>query len=128
MTRGPVFAVEGGDRLRATMTAAGAKLADLTRVHRRTAAKVAATALPATPVRSGALAATVRPGASKTTAMVRAGAGAVVYAPVIHFGWPAHHIPAQPWILTAAQSTQDEWTGYYEDEIDKILNTIHGAS
>jgi len=121
----PVVRVEGADRLRATMRAAGLKLRDLSAVNRRTAAKVVTAAAPSTPRRTGALAASVRPQGTQRVAAARS---TLVYAPVIHFGWPGHNIAAQPWLMDAAVATEPEWTGYYEDEIDKILNTVHGAS
>jgi len=121
----PVVRVEGADRLRATMRAAGLKLRDLSAVNRRTAAKVVAAAAPAAPRRTGVLAASVRPQGTQRVAAARS---TLVYAPVIHFGWPRHNIAAQPWLYDAAVETQPEWTGYYDTEVDKILNTIHGAS
>lgn len=121
----PVVRVEGADRLRATMRAAGLKLRDLSAVNRRTAAKVVAAAAPSTPRRTGALAASVRPQGTQRVAAARS---ALIYAPVIHFGWPGHHIMPQPWLFDTAVATEPEWSGYYEQEIDKILNTVHGAS
>lgn len=121
----PVVRVDGADRLRKTMKAAGVKLRDLSAVNRRTAAKVAQAAGPSTPRRTGALAASVRPQGTQKVAAVRS---ALVYAPVIHFGWPGHNIEAQPWLYDTAVDTEPEWSTYYEDEIDKILDTIHGAS
>jgi hypothetical protein len=124
----PVVEVVGTDRLRATMRAAGRKLSDLTAVNKRTAAKVATTARPATPHRTGRLAASTRPGGTAKAALIRAGGATVVYAGVIHFGWAAHHIAPQPWLMTAATDTEPEWMNYYNAEIDKILSEIHGAS
>lgn len=121
----PVVRVEGADRLRATMRAAGVKLRDLSAVNRRTAAKVVQAAAPSAPRRTGVLAASVRPQGTQRVAAMRS---TLVYAPPIHFGWPGHNIAPQPWLYDAAVATEPEWTGYYEDEVDKILNTIHGAS
>lgn len=121
----PVVRVEGAARLRATMRAAGLKLRDLSAVNRRTAAKVAQAALPSAPRRTGALAASVRPSGTQRVAAVRS---TLVYAPVIHFGWPDRKIAPQPWLYDTAVATEPEWSGYYEAEIDKILDTIHGDS
>jgi hypothetical protein len=123
----PLYRVDGAKELKASMTAAGLKLSDLSAVNKRTADKVVQASKPSAPRRSGALAASTRPSGTKVAAVVRAGSAALPYAPVIHFGWPGHHIAPQPWVYTAAQSTEGEWTGYYNDEIDKILDTIRGA-
>jgi len=121
----PVVRVEGADRLRATMRAAGMKLRDLSAVNRRTAAKVAAAAAPEAPRRTGALAASVKPSGTQRIAAVRS---RLVYGAPIHWGWPARNIAAQPWLYEAAVATEPEWTGYYNEEIDKLVDTIHGAS
>lgn len=118
--------VDGARALRATMKAAGEDMSDLKDVNARTAAKVSAVAVRQTPSRTGALAATVRPSGTKTAAIVRAGKGAVRYAAVIEFGWPGHHIAAQPYVTSAAQDTEPEWTSYYQQEIEKIIDRIKG--
>lgn len=120
---GPVVRVEGAAQLRATMRAAGMRMRDLTAVNRRTAEKVVGAAAPSAPRRSGMLAASVRPAGTQRAALARS---PLVYGPVIHFGWAAHNIAPQPWIYDAAVATEPEWTGYYSDEIDKILDDIHG--
>jgi hypothetical protein len=119
--------VEGGRQLRATMKAAGDDLADLKAVNAAAAATVAAVARPRAPVRSGRLASTVRPSGTKTAAIVRAGRAAVPYAGVIEFGWPGHNIEAQPFIVSAAQDTEPEWTAAYTAAVDRILSRIRGA-
>jgi hypothetical protein len=119
--------VDGAKQLRATMKAAGVDLSDLNAVNKRTAEKVSAVAAPRTPRRSGALAATVRPAGTRTAAIVRAGTAAVAYASVIEFGWPDRHIEAQPFVTSAAHDTEPEWTGYYQQEVEKILDRIQGA-
>ena len=124
----PVMRVDGARELRATMRRAGANLADLAAVNKRTAAKVSTVAAPRAPHRTGRLAASVRPAGTKTAAIVRAGRAAVPYAAVIEFGWPGHHIAAQPFLTTAAADTQPEWTDYYQREIDRILAGIRGTT
>lgn len=116
--------VDGAARLRQTMKAAGLKLRDLSAVNRRTAAKVVQAAGPGAPRRTGVLAASVKPSGTQRVAAARSN---LVYAPVVHFGWPARGQAAQPWVFQAAIATEPEWTGYYEQEIDKLLGTIHGA-
>lgn len=60
------------------------------------------------PVRSGALAGSMRAGRGKTKAVVRAGGARVPYAGVIHYGWPKHNIEANPFLLKALESQRDE--------------------
>lgn len=123
----PIVRVEGARQLRTSLRAAGSDLSDLKDVNARTAAKVSAVAAPRAPVRTGALAATIRPAGTKTAAIVRAGRASVPYAAVIEFGWPGHHIAAQPYVTSAAQDTEPEWTGYYQQEIDRLLSTVRGV-
>lgn len=75
---------------------------------------VARAAGPRTPRRSGRLAAgnTVRDGAVVND---------TVYAGVIHGGWAARHIRAQPWIVEAGEATVDEWTAVYQDGVEELL-------
>lgn len=122
----PLVRVDGAKQLRDTMKQAGANLADLAGVNKRTAAKVTSVAAPRVPHRSGRLAATLRPAGTKTAAIVRAGRAAVPYAAVIEFGWPAHNIAPQPYVTSAAADTEPEWTDYYRQEIDKIVSSIRG--
>lgn len=124
----PMIRVDGARELRATMKAAGVDLGDLRAVNARTAQKVSAVAAPRVPRLTGRLSGTVRPGGTRTMAVVRAGGAAVPYAGVIEFGWPAHNIEAQPSITTAAADTEPEWLGYYQTEIGRIIDRIRGAS
>jgi hypothetical protein len=82
---------------------------------------------PTAPRRSGALAATLRGSGTQAAAIVRAGRGSVPYAGPIHWGWPARHIPAQPWIYDAAQRSTEQWTGLYLTALEKIIDGIEGA-
>jgi hypothetical protein len=51
----------------------------------------------------------------------------VPYAGPIHWGWPARHIKAQPWIYDAAQNSAEQWTGLYLAALEKIIDGIEGA-
>jgi hypothetical protein len=78
-------------------------------------------------VRTGRLAASARPGATRTQALIRFGGAAVPYGPPVHFGWPAHNIEPNPFAFDAAQQTEPEWTEVYTKAIDDILDKIKGA-
>jgi hypothetical protein len=125
--RGPALQVDGLRTLRRTLKAAGVSLQDLKDAHAQVANLVVRAAEPAAPRRSGALAATMRGSGTQAAAVVRAGRASVPYAGPIHWGWPARHIKAQPWIYDAAQNSQDQWTGLYLAALEKIIDGIEGA-
>ena len=127
MGAAPVVRVDGARELRRTLKAAGDDLADLTKVNATVSRYVALRGAAMAPRRSGALAGSVRGNAAKTSAIARAGGARVPYANVIHWGWPAHHIAAQPFLVDAAHTTEPTWTRYYLAEVERILGTIHGT-
>jgi hypothetical protein len=73
------------------------------------------------PVLSGALAASLREAATKKSARVKAGGGAVQYAGPIHFGWPARRIKPQPFIYDAVDLRRDEIRERYEKLVDDLI-------
>jgi len=120
-----IVQVDGARRLRATMKRAGSDLQEFKDAHRAAAdTVVAATRAPS---RSGKLAASVRPGATKTMAIVRAGYSSVPYAGAIHWGWPRHNIRANPFLSDAATGSEGTWIQAYEREVDDIIDKIEGA-
>jgi hypothetical protein len=56
--------------------------------------------------------------------VVSAGGARLPYAGPIHWGWPSRGIAAQPFIAATAQDTQPTWLGYYEADVDKIVDAI----
>lgn len=62
----------------------------------------------APPSVSGRLAGTIRAGRGKTKAVVRAGGARAPYAGVIHYGWPARGIAAQPFLTDALRAKRSE--------------------
>lgn len=73
------------------------------------------------PVRSGKLDATIRAGRGKTKAVVRAGGARAPYAGVIHYGWPARGIQAQPFLLDALQAQRAAVLQTIDQGIEEIL-------
>lgn len=125
-----IYQAEGAARLRKTLRAAGDDLADLKMAHGMAGMIVAAEGVHAAPRRPGSnlLASTVRFGATKTSATIRAGNNTTVpYALPIHWGWPARNIRAQPWLTEAAQQTEPQWLPHYEQAITRAVNKIEGA-
>lgn len=51
----------------------------------------------------------------------------LIYAPVIHNGWPAHHIAADPFLIPVAEETESAWGRAYLVETNKILSQVRGA-
>lgn len=106
------------------MRAAGVDMTELTEANRAAAAVVAPAAGQRAPVRTGALAASMRPTATRAAARV---ASRLPYAGAIHWGWPAHNIAPNPFASEAATDTEPTWTPIYERRIDQILSKIKGV-
>jgi hypothetical protein len=122
-----VFEVHGAKELRRTLKQAGEDLADLKDVNKRVGELVASAARPRVPVRSGALAASIRPAAAAAKVTIRAGSAKLPYAGPVHWGWPAHHITANPFLSDAATRTEETWVGFYFDELQAVVNKVEGA-
>ena len=105
--------VVGGRQLRASLKRCGADLDDLTDASTSGSERRRSSRGSTRPRRTGALAATVRGSGTKTRAVVRAGYARVPYAGPIHWGWPAHGITAQPWLVDAAVDSQPAWLPAY---------------
>lgn len=73
------------------------------------------------PVRTGNLEGTIRAGRGKTKAVVRAGGAKARYAGVIHYGWPARNIVAQPFLVDALQAQRGQILEALDEGIQEIL-------
>ena len=73
------------------------------------------------PAESGVLSTTVRAGRGKTKAVVRAGGAKAPYAGVVHYGWPAHNIAPNPFLLNALDSSTTEIVDALSDGIGDVL-------
>lgn len=121
-------AIKGGREFRASAKRAGDDLSDLKEAHAAAAGIVAPVARASAPVgTSGRLAASVRPGATKTASIIRAGKKSVPYAGVQEFGWPARNIEPQPFVVPAAQETESRWVPLFEAALERIIRRIKGA-
>lgn len=101
-------------------------LDDFKEANAKAANTVAVRARTLAPKRSGKLAKSIRPGATKRRAVARAGnnrnsKSGVPYAGPIHWGWPARHIKANPFMSVAAQQTEPQWVKYYKLAADKAI-------
>lgn len=132
--------VEGARALRRALRAAGDDLSDLKDTHYQVAQLVAEVAYGTAPRRSGDLAETIRPNASKTRARVAVGNSKIRYAGPIHWGWPtgSQNLPRKlrnvtgrewfiapnPWIAAAAQDSEGLWIRMYEYRLEKLVDGI----
>lgn len=124
-----ILKVEGAARLRRTLKDAGADMKDLKAANKRAAQTVmnAAKALsPVGPDAGGHIKSTGRVGATTRAGIVRFGNKAKPYGGPIHWGWPARGIDPQPWITTAAQTTESTWVDMYYRDLEKVLDQIKG--
>lgn len=126
MTTKAGITVEGAAQLRRTLRAAGDDLGDLKDAHSQVGTFVTRAATPRAPRRSGALASSGRPGATKTAALIRYGGARVRYARPIHWGWPRRNIAANPWAYRTAIDTRPQWTQLYQAAVNRVLARIKG--
>jgi len=115
---------EGDEELVRAMHAAQERLRDMTAQYAFTGKVIVAAARRKAPKQTGRLAGSLR--AAPEGQQVQVGSP-LVYAPVIHYGWPAHNIEPQPFLDEAAEETQDEWMREFIRELDAIVEMM-GAS
>lgn len=120
--------IDGAREARASLRAAGADLDDLKAAHQEIAGIIQPVASGLAPRgRTGRLAGSGRQYASKRDARVAYGGSSIRYAKPIHWGWPARHITAQPWLTTAVEQTKPRWTDAYRKAVQRILDRIKGS-
>lgn len=103
-TDGTRVRVEGLRTTLRAMQKAGAATEDMKELMHSIGTLVVQAATP--PVLTGRLSTTLRAGRGKTKAVVRAGGARAPYAGVVHYGWPARNIPANPFLTEALQRTR----------------------
>jgi hypothetical protein len=89
--------------------------------HKEAAEVVVMGAKRLVPYRTGALAASIRALATKSSGRVRAGSASVPYAGPIHFGWPARAIVPNPFIYDALDDRRDDIRELYDERIDELI-------
>ena len=94
---------------------------ELKSTHLEAAQIVVNGALRIAPVRTGALAASMRAAATMASGKVRIGNAAVPYAGAIHFGWPARRIKPQPFIYDALDGRRNAVAQLYAARIDVLV-------
>jgi hypothetical protein len=130
--------VEGARELRRALKTAGLNLDnEIKDAHRSVSNIVITRALELVPVAPtsmttavpGLLRDSIRAGATKTTAIVRAGTNKKVpYANPIHWGWFKRGIKPNPFLATAAAETEAKWVAKYDDAFERILDQIANST
>lgn len=120
VTNGPArVQIKGLGRTMRKLSKAGADAEEMRELMHEIGMLVVNAASP--PVKSGRLAGTMRAGRGKTKAVVRAGGARTPYAGVVHYGWPARGIRAQPFFTAALQSQRGAAFKMLDDGIEEIL-------
>ena len=116
--------VEGAATLAATLRAASVRMGRMTRPNADTAAFLATRGRSDAPVRTGRLAASVRPayddeGAEATSALA--------YANRTHWGYRRYHQPAQPFLARQVWNNQGHIVDNYLDYTETVLDGVRGT-
>src|SRR4029077_6832847 len=96
---------------------------DLPRAQKESADRVAIVARQNAPVVSGRLRASIRAETSTGEGRVTAD---VVYAGVIHNGWPGRNIAANPFLSDALAESEGTVADVYAAELDRVVGKIKG--
>ncbi|QMV84730.1 HK97 gp10 family phage protein [Corynebacterium hindlerae] len=118
--------VKGARELRRTLKQAGGDLSQLREANREAARSILPIAAGLAPVKTGALKASLRVGATQRAGIVRAGKKAVPYAGPIHWGWQARGIKANPFMTEAATNNEHIWIEAYMDAVEKAIRQVKG--
>jgi hypothetical protein len=95
------------------------ELKDLSALHKQLAGMVAERMAAIAPRDSGELAGSIRASGTRTAARARS---RLIYAPIIHYGWPERGIEAQPFGDQARASLAGQISSTYEAGIAKIVD------
>lgn len=103
--------------------------------HKQLADKVVVLAAPAVPVRTGALAASLRGSGTVAAATGKAGGGSVPYAAAIHFGTGPrpgkrgpHNIKRSPFLLDALDRLEPDAADEYAEQLRRLISRLKGLS
>lgn len=124
--RRPLLEIEGQRELRRTLKAAGDDLSDLKAAHKEAAEIASDGSEPLAPRLSGKLAGSIRAGATKTQAVIRAGRKSVPYAGPIHWGWKARGIEPHAFLADGAKRTESQWIPIFEKVLQESIKKVKG--
>lgn len=117
----PAISVEGAADVRRTFRRIGVDASELTAVHREVAALIVGPARALAPYRSGRLAGSIRPRATRASAKVAAGGKRVPYARVQEYGWPARGIVAHRFMERALAANRDAAVALYRRRMAEVI-------
>ena len=95
---------------------------DMKETHRKAGQIVVDGAIRYVPVRTGALAQSMRSAPTQRQGRVRVGSAAVPYAGPIHFGWPDRRIKPNPFIYEVLDERRREVAAIYAERISQLIN------
>lgn len=124
---GTTVELVGARKLRTALRRADVDMSTLRAPNLAAARIVAGVGAARAPRRTGTLAANVRPGATRSAGVVRAGGARVPYAAPIHWGWPSRHIQPNPFLADAAAATEPMWIRAYMAEMERIVSRVGAA-
>ncbi len=101
---------------------------ELATIHKKAVKPVVDTAKQIAPRRSGRLAGSIRALGSQTMGQVAVGKKAVPYAGVIHYGWPARNIAAQPFLEEALSRRQTQVLNIWLKNQDRLIDKVWRAA
>lgn len=113
--------VEGLNRAVRDLQRAGVEIADIKDVFAEIASEAATIAARYAPVRSGALARSVRGNKAKNKAVVLAGRARVPYAGAINYGWPKRNIKPANFLAKADAEMAERAPKMLEDGVQRII-------
>jgi|SRR5215469_4408852 len=116
--------LEGDKQLVHTLRLASREITDFSDANSEAADKILHAANPLTPVLTGYLQESNTADSSEVEASVT---NPLDYAPVIHNGWPAHHIAATPFLDAGLAYVSDQLPALYMDRVDEVLSEVEGA-
>lgn len=102
----------------------GVEVKDLKNAFKRIGTLIKDDAQTRAPSVTGRLSNSIRPSNAKNKAIIRAGGARVVYAGVIHYGWPGHNISPQPFLEEAVEANQKEAVDMVEDELNRLIRSL----
>lgn len=115
------FEIRGAAELRRALKGMKSQLDDLSALHREIAGTVHSAIVSQTPRDSGTLAGSLVPKGTRTKAYVRS---TVIYAPIIHYGWGARGISANPYGDRGRSIVAGTIERMYRDGIGRICDSV----
>lgn len=121
---GPRVELVGADTFDRTLDQAADAISDMKGATEKTATLIVADARARAPRRTGRLASSITGDVQPNQSLVGSD---LVYAPVIHWGWPARNIEPEPFLVEAAEATRPSWEEAYQKDVQKTLDDVKGA-